>query len=427
MTVWVALSLIPTLMLLAVALDEGEGSLSKIELQRTADIAAIAGGLRAASSASGVPPSCASMTHALACAQTNAAADAAEVNVPAGAGTRSWTDSAETLSDNLIQAAIVPGVQKASDTAVKVSVSRPLPAILGFAVDGGSSFLVKATATAEVVPGGTSGTQPCMTALDGSGSGVTTNLDISISGNANLTMNGCSLRSDGRIALSGNVNLVAAGIYAGSTISSSGNANMTGTQYPDSGQISDPYASDTQLQNAFSKLTTQTTNSFSGGGSPSPGTYSTMNITSNTTLAPGLYVVTGNFSVGANSAVNGSGVTIIAGGSVSISGNANFNVTAPGTSAAGGAIPGVLLADNGTSGGSISGNASSAVSGVIYFPNSTLTFSGNGATNGQSNCLEVIAGSVSISGNTNMGGNCSQLGALSFGSVQTTPLVELVQ
>lgn len=426
-TIWVALSLLPTLMLIAVALDEGEGSLAGIELQRDADIAAMAGGFRAAGTAMGVPLSCSGASHALACAQANAAADAAELNAATGASMRSWTDTAESLRDNMIQAAIVAGIKSASDTAVKVSVSRSIPAVLGFAVDGGSSFTVTKTAIAEIVPGGTSGTQPCMTALNGYGSGVTTQLDVSLSGNANLTMNGCSLRSDGSIALSGNVNLVATGIYAGSTISTSGNAYITGTQYPNDGQIADPYAGDTQLTSAFSQLTVQTTNTFSGGGSATPGTYSSMSITQNTTLAPGLYVVTGNFSVSGNAAVSGSGVTIITGGSVSISSSSNFNVTAPGTNPTGRAIPGILLADNGTAGGSISGNASSAISGVIYFPNSQLTFSGNGATNGQSNCLEVIAGSIAISGNTNMGGNCSQFGGRSFGSVSTAPLVELVQ
>ncbi len=414
-------------MLLALAFDEGQASLAQMQLQSVADTAAVAGGLRAASSLTGAPSSCSGAAHAQACAAANAAADLAEINTAAKLSSRTWTDATETLTDNMIEAAIVPGIRKASDPAVSVTVSRSIPAIFGFAFGGGSSYTVASSATAEVIPGGTTGTQPCMLALDGDGTGVTTDPDIEISGNANLTMNGCSLRSDGAVSLSGNLDLVASGIYAGSTISASGNANITGTEYPDSGQVSDPYASDTQLQDAFSQLTTQTTSSFSGGGSAAPGTYSSMSITANTTLSPGLYVVTGDFSVSGNAAVNGSGVTIIVGGSVNVSGNTNFNVTAPGTNATGGAIPGVLLASNGTAGGSLSGNDSSAISGVIYFPNAPLTFSGNGALNGQADCLEVIAGSIAISGNSNMGGNCAAMGALPFGSTTTSPSVELVQ
>jgi hypothetical protein len=416
------------LMLMGVTLDMCQWSLAQIELQRSADIAATAGALRYAAGGAGVASGCTAATDQLACTAVNAAADLAEVNKVPGATTRSWNDGTKTLTDNLAVASVVAGVRNANDAAISVTLSRPVPAAFAFPVHGQSSYTITATSVAELIPNPSSGgPQPCIAALDGYGSGVTTEVDLSISGNANLTLNGCSLRSNESITLNGNVNVVTSGIYAGNSIYASKNANITGPQFPESGQIADPYAGDAVLQSTFSQLTTQTTQSFSGGGSPLPGkVYSSMSITANTTLAAGLYVVTGSFSVSGNSAVTGTGVTIVVGGSVSISGNSNFNVTAP-ADASNGGVPGILIAGNGTQGGSISGNASSAISGVIYFPNSTISFSGNGATNGQANCLEVIASSVTISGNANMGGNCASLGVKSFGSTSSPPTVRLVQ
>jgi hypothetical protein len=419
--VWVALTLTPTLMLIALGLDEAQGSFTKIELQRVADISSYAGGLRAASTATGVPASCAAAKYALSCAQTNAAADLAETNAVTGTSSRSWSDATLTLSDNMVQAAVVPGIRSAKDVAVTVTVSRSLPSILAYPVDGEANYTVSATATSEVVPSTTTtGPQPCLASLSG---------NVTFSG-GNLDLNGgCSLRSNAAVSLIGTLNATA--IYAATTIS--GYANHV-TEYTNAGQIGDPYASNSAIQAAFNQLTTQTSKSFSGGGNGatiSPGIYSSINISGSngTTMSPGLYIVTGNFSVtGSNANVSGSGVTIVVGGTVNIagSGGSNFNVSAPGTSASNGAIPGILLADNGTSGGTIGSSNAAAISGAIYFPNSTFTL--NGTTNAQNSCLEVIAGSITVNGNESFAGsNCSSLGAASFGSMPGAASVALVQ
>jgi hypothetical protein len=405
-----ALSLVPTLTLIALALDESNGSVAKTELQRVADIASIAGGLRAANSVTGVPSLCSSAKYASSCAETNAAADSAEVNAVTGAATRVWSDTTLTLTDNMITAAIVPGVKKASDVAVKVTVSRSLPSIFAYPVDGGATYKVSATAISEVVAGTTTtGPQPCLVSLTGNITFTSGNLDLN---------GGCSLRSDAAVSLNGTINATA--IYAASTIS--GNANNV-PEYPNDGQIPDVYATNTAVQAAFSDLTTQTSRTFTGGGNGatiSPGTYASISITgmNTTTMSPGLYVVTGNFSAsGSNVNVSGTGVTIVVGGHVNISGT-NFQVSAPGKSATNGAIPGVLLADNGTSGGTIGGSNAFTYSGIVYFPNSNLTFTGT--TNASGNCLEVIAGSITVNGNENfVGSGCSSLGATTFGSVGT--------
>jgi hypothetical protein len=241
-------------------------------------------------------------------------------------------------------------------------------------------------------------------------------------GNLNLNPTGgptaCSLRSNGGVLLSGNVNAYA--IYAGGSITGSANA----TKHANDGTVADPYASNASIQAAFNQLTTQTTKTASGG-TLQPGTYASLNLTSNTTLQPGLYVVTGNLSVGTNTNVSGTGVSLVVGGTVSLTGSgSNFNVTAPGTSPTGGGISGLLLADNSTNG--VTFGYSAAVTGVVYVPNGPVVFSGNGGGNGS--CFEVIAKTVSVNANVSFGGSCSSLGATSFGSVQnTTTAVELVQ
>ncbi|MCB8875906.1 pilus assembly protein TadG-related protein [Acidisoma silvae] len=417
--VWVALILTPTLLIIALGLDEAQLSLTQIELQRAADISAYAGGLRAASSATGVPSSCASASNKLDCAYANAAADLAEVATAPSTSARSWSDTSLTLTDNLITAAVVKGIKNTSDVAVSVTLTKSLPALFAYPVNGKLTYTASNTAIAEVVAGTASGAQPCLVSL--------TN-DITLSGNFNLTLNDCSMRSNNAIAMSGNGDVVASGIYADKTITTSGNVNINGTEYPNDGQISDPYASDSALygsSGAFTKLATATGSAFSGGGSLSPGTYSSLTITSNLTLAAGLYLVTGGITVSGNSAINGTGVTIVSGGAIQMSGNINFNVTAP-TSNVSGGIPGILIADNGTGGESVSGNYSASTSGVIYLPNSGYTESGNGGVNAQSSCMELIAAEVTISGNANLDGDCNN-GALSFGSVPAVPTVSLVQ
>jgi hypothetical protein len=305
---------------------------------------------------------------------------------------------------------------------VEVTVSRSLPSIFAYPVDGGETYTVSATAISEVVASTvTTGPQPCFGALSGNFTSTS----------SNTQMHGaCSIRSNAAVIL-GSGNTTSAGIYAATTITGNTTNNTT---YANAGQIPDPYASNTAVASAFSDLTTQTTKTFTGGGNGatiSPGTYSSINITgmNSTKMSPGLYVVTGNFSVtGSNANVTGTGVTIVVGGTVNISGTggSNFDVSAPGTSPTGGAISGVLIADNGTSGGTIGSSNSATISGVVYFPNSNFTI--NGTTNG-GNCLELLAGSININATTVSinGNNCSSsLGATAFGSiaVSTASLVE---
>ncbi|MDR3531360.1 MAG: hypothetical protein P4L90_12510, partial [Rhodopila sp.] len=86
---------------------------------------------------------------------------------------------------------------------------------------------------------------------------------------------------------------------------------------------------------------------------------------------------------------------------------------------------GIVYASTSKSGSTFSGNGTSAFSGLIYYPNGQLSFSGN-AVDGSTGCAEVVASTVTLSGNANLAANCSQYGLPTYGSL-TTNSVALVQ
>jgi Flp pilus assembly protein TadG len=415
MALWAAIAMPSLLMAAGLGIEVGQIGLARAELQRTADFAAEAGAQSYGTTAD---------------AQTAAgvAADLAELNGASGAASRVWDASTQTLSDNQVTVVVGAGVLSAGNTSVTVTVRRSIAASFTLLMGSGAQHSVSATAAADVW-GSTRNPQPCVLALDGQSDSVTTNTDVSLNGNASISLSGCSLRSDGGIALSGNASVSAPAIYAAGSIGTSGNAAITGTEVTNAGQIADPYATDSAMQTALAKLNTVSGTSLSDSSKATealqPGTWSSWNLqgNGNITLAPGLYVVTGSITPSGNSAISGSGVTIIAGGGISMTGNNQLNLSAPGASATGGAVPGVVLASPSQNGSSITGNARSSITGLIYYPNGPLTFSGNADSSGTSPCLEVIANVVILSGNASLvGDSCSSMGALSFGSLSSAPV-----
>jgi hypothetical protein len=157
------------------------------------------------------------------------------------------------------------------------------------------------------------------------------------------------------------------------------------------------------------------------------------------TLNPGLYSVNGNISFTGSSTVSGSGVSILmgtgSGGSAhqfTTSGSTILGLTAATTSAVTGcstncAIPGVLFASQSTAGSSFTGTSGIPFSGLVYYPNGSLSFTGSSA-DGSTGCAEVIASSVRLTGSANLSSGCSAYGTLAFGSGTTNAVViSLVQ
>lgn len=398
-------------MSMAMGMEITSWSVSKVELQRIADVAAWAGGMQYLSTMN---------------AQSAAAAatDVAEINGVSGATARTWTVSTSIMTDNLITAQVVAGVRSASNKAMKVTVKRSIAKTLSRIFPSAqSSVTLTAVAYAEVT---STGPQPCVLALGGGVDGTTSGIDIAVIGGGQLTTAGCSVRSNDAISQSGSGSITAPSVYAGGTISGSVCCNIQ----PNAGQVPDPYAGFAPVQNAFALLKPGTGLAISVGSnntqSISPGTYSGWDVHGTLNLSPGLYVINGNFSAGAQAIVTGTGVTIIVSGTVNAGGGASLVLSAPTTSPTGSAIPGVLLAGTSSSAMTFQGNTTSPFTGVVYLPKASLTFGGTSGGGG-SGCVEVIATSVTLKGTSSLAANCSAYGTLPFGSLPGTPSVTLVR
>jgi Flp pilus assembly protein TadG len=92
---------------------------------------------------------------------------------------------------------------------------------------------------------------------------------------------------------------------------------------------------------------------------------------------------------------------------INLSGNATANFSAP-TS---GPLTGILFFQDrsipsSAAGSAVSGSSSSTFDGALYFPTTTLTYSGNSSVNGYN---IVVADKLSLSGNSSIGNNYSSL------------------
>ena len=155
-------------------------------------------------------------------------------------------------------------------------------------------------------------------------------------------------------------------------------------------------------------------------GQQMPGTYASMDISCDTTLAPGVYVIDGgSLTIEAQHELSGSGVMIVLknGAGIRTAGGAEVNLTAMTHSqllAAG--IPaddaekmlGMLVFEDPSSPGNsrnqITGNSSSSYNGIVYLPKSNLVMLGT--AKGTSQCLTVAARRVEIGGTADLSSMC---------------------
>ena len=443
---WIAAVLPALIASTTLAAEAGSWVAMQNKLQRVADAASLTGALTY-------------KTKLNAQVAAGAAANLAELNGAMGTANRTWSSATNTLSDNRIVVAVAPsGGSSPIGTTVTVSVSASVPLGLSVLFYRGAAFTVAATSTANVAAssGGGGGGQPCMLALSGDDNGVTTGTDLIFSGNTDIVMPSCTIRSNAGISVSGNAVADASAFYAGGAISISGNAVLKGSRYAHAGQITDPYANNTTLQAALTAANNASpatdlvcTNTkctgpaglvtcANGACTIVPGTYGRFASAGNiaVTMRPGTYVLTGGIGMSGNGSFTGAGVTILmAAGTanspntVSAVDNTFTSLIAATTANVGttGAIPGILFASSTTGHASFSGNAALPFSGVIYMPNGNMTFSGN-TTDGATGCAEVIADTIAISGNVDLASiGCPAYGAATFGSVATVPVVVLAR
>jgi hypothetical protein len=462
--VWMAMMLPGLFMAVALGVEAGSWAAAQVSVQRTADVAAIAGGINYVSTNN---------------KQTAATFAARMAQLTGGTGTASpsWNSGTNTPTDNTIIAKFVSAYATSTDTAMQVTVQRTIPATVSKVFNSTGSYTITGTGVAELItattpPTGAAAGQPCLLALSTTGT-------ISGQGSTYWTMPNCTVRSNGTVDVHGGGGpLSTAGIFAGGAVNIDSWITLTGgAKYPNSSTIVDPYASNTALQSDFTTAAGLTgvsdiscgttsgvlgtagqytgnnncngTNTLPNGGTcvtssgvtctMHPGNYGAWNVPQGGpytfNLQPGLYLFKGAITLTNSTTTNGTGgtgVTIITAGSFTGSNSFNFNVTAPTPTQVtntGGAAA-MALASSSSTTATISGNAAFNVAGVAYFPNAIFDASGsscNSSTpcfgNNSTACLEIIALSIKTTGNSNFNSNCTLLGAATFTSTAGTTTV----
>jgi hypothetical protein len=398
-------------------------------MQRTADMAAIAGGL-AYSTGVGAQTS------------VTEAAYVAEVNTNGTArtgGTRSWNGTTQTLSDtvvanNVITTSIVSGVRATGDVAISAQIQYTLPLFFSALAMHryNASITLSATATAENIPGQIG--KYCILALDGSTSTGASTSGIEFENGAAVDLSACGIQVNAlgadALYLTGGADLIANSVAVAGNYSISNGATMSVSGATVTGAAAgvNPYAN----VPIPTPGTCATNNSFNTGQNIPAGTYCnglTINY-GTVTMGPGIIIVDGgNFHPTGGSTVNAAnGTTIVLTGSSGsnvgtsqIDNGVTINLVAPTT----GPTAGIAIIQDSRAGATTSnmaGGASVNVTGALVFPSSVVDFS-NGSSN-NSTCTQLIAFQVVFTGGARFGNSCAGTGTSGIGATTTTTLVQ---
>lgn len=408
-------SFVPLVMAVGIGIELTHWTTIKTELQRTADLSALAGVKNFL------------INNGDHRKTVDAAANLAELNGAQGATARTWNPADSLLTDNQITAQVTAGVRRQGDKAVKVTVRQSVPLLLMGAFGSALSVTIAATGWADV----SVSMQPCLLALKKTSASPT---GITDKGNAAVRLTGCSVRSNTAISATGSSSLWASAFYAAGSIGGS-EFNETGgppTKVENNPTIDDPYASNGPVKSALEKpkpvgVCALNDKLCEFNDKPADNTlrllkfiWNKWDIAGKLTLDPGIYYVYGDISLGAQAELIGTGVTIVTSGTFSMNGGSKVSITAAKTTdTPTGAIPGVAFIGSSTGTSSFLGNADTKITGLVYNPNGPLDFGGT-AHNGSAGCLEVVASSIALTGNSSMASNCSSYGTLVFPSEPQT-------
>jgi Flp pilus assembly protein TadG len=389
-------------------------------LQRTADMAALAGALAYNKGAS-------------ASVAATQAAYTAEINGSTGVtspATRTWLPTPKTLLDGSITIQEVNGVRNAGDIAFAATVQDSVPLLFSAIALPGPGITLSATGIAELVSGGAG--KFCVLVLDPTDQSLT----AANAATVNATQCGIQINSTATSSASvqGSASLHLANFADSSTTAPCSGMSGTGTfGCPNSGSITVTQSDSLGAQpvaNPYANVAIPTPGPCISGGpfhntTISQGTYCNGLSTDYGTvnMQPGVYVINGgNFAPGGGSTVNGTGVTIILTGSnpgtVQVGNGITLNLTAPTT----GPTFGIAILGMSTSQSGIQGGASMNITGALVFPNSKVQFA-NGTTT-SSPCTKLIAYQVDFEGGASFNNNCTGTGTLPIGANTTAQLVE---
>ena len=370
----------------AMAVDAIDLSLSKRDLQRAADSAALAGAYALVQS----KPVATSVTHDL-----------------------TFNNKVTQTSTPVIENAPTVGAYAGNNQAVRVVLTsqQRKPFISFFS---STAPTVRVEATAAIVFAG----KYCMVSLE---TGNVTGITFAGSSSVNL---GCGVAANSRsanaVSAGGSSTIVASPIAAVGNVPASTSYVQPTVLMPYSPPQTDPFAGlpVPSVPTPCSPELKVQPNSTVTVPTAASGVYCYrgMDIKGTLNLAPGTYYVDGGTAAfGSQANVTGTGVTIILTSStaatdpasiatISMHGGAIIDLTAPST----GTYAGVLMYQDprtvaGTT-ATINGNSASHFEGGFYFPRSDLSFNGN--TGLRTECMQLVARRLSFSGNSSVSNTC---------------------
>lgn len=328
------------------------------------------------------------------------------------------------------------GPYAGSSSHAEVTVSRELPRYLtGLFSVTEAPVLIAARAVAGVDP--ESGEPACMIALGKSG------VTLSIGGSGEVTMVNCaagsnSVASNSAQRVGNNAELTATCVYTvgGTDNLQEDNVKITYTdpdcQAPKIRQrpSGDPYADLPMLTSTqvgwINPVSPTADPTVSGGVIYSPqqtdsslgglpvARFLDLNVNGKVHFQPGLYIIDGqnranggNLTFGSNAVVTGENVSfyLMNGAKLSVSGTADVKLRAydQATSTRTDPYSGILFfgdREGAELKHAFKGNSSTILSGLIYFPNDEVDFSGNTNRDVVEPCIRLLSGRITISGNS---------------------------
>jgi hypothetical protein len=318
-----------------------------------------------------------------------------------------YTSTTDTITVN------IPSTTTPSDpNSVEAVIDRTEPPIFAAYIScliansnncSGTPTVVHTRATASFSNAGNA----CILALSPSASKA-----VDFAGNSALTLSGCSVMSNSlasnAVNVQGSADLTAPCLYAAGGASLGGTVDLTTCGAVKTAQppVADPFGGMTMPTAG----TAHNFNSNNPPNNPCGNTYSGISIKNTWDANPGgaspctITVSGGNLDLNASANLTCSNCTfyLTNGASLTMNGNAHINLTAEGS----GTYKGMAIISDRSNNASlqINGDSTSSITGNIYAPDGTVSYIGNFA--GTSGCTQIVAQTVSWSGNTTFSDTC---------------------
>jgi hypothetical protein len=273
-----------------------------------------------------------------------------------------------------------------------------------------------------VARAGSSGSA-CVLELDPSGAGA-----VSLNNGVTITMTGCGMAINSAaspaLSVSGGSTLNATGvsIVGSDSISGGGSINPSSGVKTAQPPVANPYSGTAAPSFGACNYTNLTVLGYQNP-TLSPGVYCggiSMGSGGTVAMNPGVYYINGgSFSVGGGIAVTGTGVTIVLTGSgsnyatVSIANGTSVTLSAPTTGPTKGLVFYGDPAAPTTNVNTIAGGASLSLTGAMYFPTETVSYSNGSSTN--ATCTQLVAWRMSFTGGASFNSNCGSAGVSAIG------------